>query len=376
MKKRLLSAILALTVLTSFATELNYQWKSGAGYHFTAVVNDDVSTSMMGMEMKEQFRTTTDFVLYVNSVASDGTASGILYLVNFSIVDSKGNVMASLDDIPQKALQSDVKVDKKGNFTFLKKIYLITSGTSNVLAYGKADENSVAVGGQTGNMKVDAYAEFDPKTGSLKAGYSVKEIKNTSTVEVKVTEETDMIDVLPYDFLELLALPEGDVNLNDEVVADAGIYQMVVKVNSMDNGVASLHHTMKTDKSKDMFDGGASGTSGDGSSMFDMGMDTNLEDDDMSNDGDFDMDMDSDMDMDADMDMMGMDMGGFGMPNSDAEAIGMSKDMAPDMSCDVTSKFNYQEGMFNKVFGTVTTNINTMGMKMQVVSKLEMVLNK
>ncbi|CAG5083132.1 hypothetical protein [Parvicella tangerina] len=390
MKRLLLSAMVALTALSSFATELSYKWKSGAAYHFTAVVNDDVSTSMMGMEMKEQFKTTTDFVLYINSVASDGKATGMLYLVNFSVIDSKGNALASLNDLPQKALQSEVTVDAKGKFTFLKKIYLITSGSSNVLAYGSADANSVSAGGQAGNMKVDAYAEFDPKTGSLKAGYSVKEIKNTSTVEVKVTEETDMIDVLPYDFLELLALPEGDVNLNDEVKVGAGMYETVVKVNDMSAGVASLHHTMSTDKSKDMFDGSASGTSGDGSSSFGMGMDTQFEDGDSDNDGDFDMDMNTDMegmDMDMqdfddemstgdDMGMGGMDMGGFGMPGSDAEAIGASKSMAPDMGCDVTSKFDYQNGMFDKVYGTVTTNMNTMGMKMNVVSKLEMVLNK
>jgi hypothetical protein len=140
-------------------------------------------------------------------------------------------------------------------------------------------------------------------------------------------------------------------------------------------------------------------------------MDTHLEDGDTSNDGDVDMnmngmnmdfdeemnmdfdeemDMDADMDMDMDtdmdmsmdmggMDMMGMDMGsmmGGGMPGSDAEAIGMSKSMAPDMQCDVTSKFDYVNGMFDKVYGTVTTDINTMGVKMNVVSHISMVLNK
>lgn len=398
MKKLLLSVVVALTTISTFATDLNYHWKTGAAYHFTAVVNDDVSTSMMGMEMKEQFNTTTDFVLYISSVAANGTASGMLYLVNFKIKDSKGNIMASLNDLPQKSLQSEVTVDRKGNFTFPKKMYLITTGTTNVLAYGSADANSVSVGGQAGNMKVDAYAEFDPKTGSLKAGYKVQEIESTTTIEVKVTEETDMIDVLPYDFLQLLALPEGDVNLNDEVKVNAGMYQMIVHVNDMSGGIASLHHTMSTDKSKDMFDGGATGTSGSGETMFDMGMDTNLEDDDTSNDGDVDMnmngmgmDMNMDMDMDSDfgndtdmgddmdISMDGIDMsgmGGFGMPGSDAEAIGMSKSMAPEMGCDVTSKFDYQNGMFDVVSGTVTTNINTMGMKMNVVSHLQMVLNK
>ena len=56
-------------------------------------------------------------------------------------------------------------INMPGKFTFLKKVYMITSASSNVLVYGKADANSVSAGGQAGNLKVDAYAEFDPKTG-------------------------------------------------------------------------------------------------------------------------------------------------------------------------------------------------------------------
>lgn len=380
MKKFILSFTLAVMTMATFATELNYQWKTGASYHFTATVNDDISTSMMGMEMKEKFKTTTDFVLYINNVQSNGTANGILYLINYKIEDSKGTVYASLKDLPQKALKSDVSVDKKGNFTFVKKLYLITSGSTNVLAYGNADENSVSVGGQAGNMKVDAYAEFDPKTGTLKAGYSVKEIKNTSAVEVKVTEETDMIDVLPYDFLSLLALPEGNINLNDEVSVNAGMYQIVVHVNSMSNGVASLHQTMTTDKSKDMFDAGASGKSGDGTQSFDMNMDTNLEDNDSSNDGDFGMGMDMDMGgMDMNMDMSGTDMMGGGMTGMSSDeqaAMSASKSMSPDMTGDVTSKFDYSNGMFESVSGTIITEMNAMGVKIKSVSTLQLVLNK
>jgi len=374
--------------ISSYATDLKYNWKAGGSYHFSAVVKDDISTSVMGMEMKEQFTTTTDFILITNSVNPDGSAVGVLSLVNYNVIDSKGNVFASISDIPTKALVSDVSVDNKGNFTFLKKLYLITSAQGNVLAYGKADANSVSVGGQAGNLKVEAYAEFDPKTGSLKAGYSVQEIETTTSVEVKVTEETDMIDVLPYDFLQLLALPEESVNLNDEIKVKTGIYEMVVKVNGMTNGIASLNHKMLTDKSNDMFDSSASGKSGDGQSMFNMNMDTHFEDDDMNNDGDVDFDADfgeneMEIDMDngfgEDMDMSEM-MSGFGsmpgMTSEDQAAIGASKAMAPDMTCDITTKFNYAIGMFDNVSGTVTTNLNTMGMKMNSVSHLTMILNK
>ena len=100
------------------------------------------------------------------------------------------------------------------------------SAESNVLAYGNVDENSAQVGGQAGNMKVDAYAEFDPRTGKLKSGYSVQTLNTTKAVNVTVSEETQTIDILPYSFLELLALPEGDVMVNDQVKAQAGIYNM------------------------------------------------------------------------------------------------------------------------------------------------------
>ena len=368
MKKLLLLPLILLFAFIANATELNYNWSTGAAYHFSAKVTDDVNTTMMGMTMADQFKTTTDFVLHIQSVDASGTATAILYLVSFKVVDSKGNILASLNDIPQKAIKSDVTVDKKGNFTFLKKIYMITSASSNVLVYGKADQNSVSAGGQAGNMKVDAYAEFDPKTGTLKAGYSVKEIKNTTEVSVKLTEETDMVDVLPYDFLELLALPDGNVNLNDEVIAQAGMYKMKVKVVDLANNIATMNHTMSTDKSADMFDGSASGTNGDGSSMFDMNMDTDFED------GGEDMDMDFDS-MGMGMNM-GTGMGDTGMTSEDQAAMGMSKGMAPDMTCDVTSKFDYSKGMFDKVYGTVNTKINTMGVKITVDSRLEMVLMK
>lgn len=374
MKRLLLFSLTILLSAGSFATELNYNWKAGTGYHFTAIVNDDIATSMMGMQVNEEFTTTTDFVLYIQNVAVDGTASGILYLVNFKISDSQGNIYASLNDLPKEMLKSDIQVDRKGNFTFPHKIYLITTAQGNVLAYGSGDENSVQVGGQVGNISVDAYAEFDPKTGKLKAGYTTSQLKTTRKINVKVDEESNTIDAIPYSFLELLALPEGDILLNDEFSVTAGMYQMIVKVNSMDNGMATLHHTMNTDKKRDMFDASASGQRGNGIPMFDMNMDTNLEDNDTGNDGDVDLNFYG-MDMDMMNDMDDMDMGDMGMTQEDQMALATSKSMSPDMNGDITSSFDYGNGMFENVKGTITTEMNAMGMKMKVISNLEMVLN-
>ncbi len=324
----------------SGSAELNYIWVQGSAHHFSAVEIDNISTSMMGMNVNEQIKTTTDFVLVINSVASNGNASGTLYLVSFKVSDSKNNVLASLNDIPKSAIQGEVSVDRKGHFTFLKKVFLITSGASNVLAYGSATDNSVQVGGQAGDMKVDAYAEFNPKTGALKAGYNVKEIKATKKVNVTVDQETEMIDVFPYDFLELLALPDEAVNQGDKMTVKAGMYTMIVTANSVQNGVAQLNTTMSTDKSADMFGGAANGTSG--GSEINMGMDG----------------------------FEGME--GMELAKEDKEAMGMAKSMAPNMTCDINSNFNYAQGMFQNVSGTVNTSIDTMGMKMTVQSVLEM----
>ena len=373
MKKIGLSFLCAMFTCLTFATELKYQWTAGKAYHFSAEVEDDVNTTMMGMSVQETFTTQTDFYLSIESVDEQGSAQGVLYLINYVVQDSKGHILASLSDIPRESISGDVKVDAKGNFTFLKKVYLISSASGNVLAYGKADENSASVGGQAGNIKVDAYAEFDPATGSLKAGYNVQEIKNTTEVEVKITEDTDMLDVFPYSFLELLVLPEGDIQVNDEIEATTGMYKMKVKVESMENGVAALHHSLSTDKNADMFDGGVKAKTDDGKTTFDMDMDADMDDDDFESD----MDLDSEsMDFDMDMDMSDMSMSGFDdMDEEDKADMEMAKSMSPDMTCGISSYFDYGKGMFKIVAGTVTTKVDMMGVNMTVVSRLKMKLN-
>lgn len=374
MKTRLLFSFFTLITFASVATELNYQWKAGSWYHFSAIVKDDIKTSAFGMTMNDQFTTNTDFVLRIDQVNSNGLATAVLYLINFEVTNSIGQVFATLNDIPKDALESACTVDRKGIFTFPKKLFMIMGYESNVLAYGNADENSVSVGGQIGNLKVAAYAEFDPKTGKLKSGYSVQALNNTREVNVRLSEESQTMDVLPYSFLELLALPEGDVMVNDQVNAQAGIYNMQVNVISMANGIASMKHTVSTNKNHDLFDGNAQGTRGDGSSMFNMGMDTEMEETD-----DWDnmeqMDEMEEMDMNWNMNNM-QTTTKIPVSAEDKAMMDISKSMAPDMSCDIISNFNYAAGMIENVNGIVTTKVNTMGINMEVVSTLEMVLNK
>ena len=51
-----------------FAEELNYQWKAGDAINYSAIITDNLNMSMMGMQMKDKYTTTVDFVLLINQL--------------------------------------------------------------------------------------------------------------------------------------------------------------------------------------------------------------------------------------------------------------------------------------------------------------------
>jgi hypothetical protein len=253
----------------SFAVELNYKWKANSAYTYDATITDNISTSMMGINIQEKYVTTVDFVLAISSVDAEGTATGTIYLVNFNVKDSKGISVASLLNLPKNAVKSEVKVDRKGNFTFLKKLQLITTPTSNALVYANVSENRASAGAEIDGEKVEVYAEFDPKTGKMKAGYSATTISKPKKVEVKEDEQSDEIDIIPYDLLQFLILPDGDIKLNDKIEVRAGMYTVNNHVKTLTTTQAVIGQKISTDKNADMFEGSAKGeTEGSG---FDMG---------------------------------------------------------------------------------------------------------
>lgn len=325
--------------VSSSAIDMNYIWTVGSSYVFQTTQTDDVNTSMMGMNMKDRFTTTSEFVVFIETVAPDGSASGWLYLIDYRVSDSRGATLASINDLPRQAVRSEFQVDRKGHFTFPKELTLITSAQGNILAYVTPNQNGVSMGGQAGDMTVDAYAEFDPKTGTLKANYKTNTIRSTRSINVKVNEETDMIDVLPYDYLELLALPDGSVAQGDQVIMRSGIYTTNVQVSSVANGNARINYTMKTDKSQDPATSNMTGGNAQSGSNF--GLDTQA---------------------------MGMPQ----MGSVDPEAAAMMNSMSPDMTCNINSDFSYAQGMFSQVSGTITTVMDAMGLKLTVVSNMTM----
>ena len=144
--KAILLVLATFLSAASFAVELNYKWKANTSYRFTAVEKDDITMSAMGMNTVEKFTTTIEFVVFIQSVDSAGLAKGRLYLTNYSVKDSRGVALATLAALPKDAVQSEITVDKKGNFTFDKKVTLVTTATGNFLVYAKADENRLLPG--------------------------------------------------------------------------------------------------------------------------------------------------------------------------------------------------------------------------------------
>ena len=340
MKKLFYLVLATFTLFQVSATELNYNWKANTAYNFNATVVDNISTSAMGMNINEKYTTTIDFTLFIESVDPNGTANGRMYVTNFNVKNSSGVSVASLLNLPKDAVKSEIQVDIKGNFTFLKKVYLVTTPTSNVLVYANADENSASAGMQVGEEKVDAYAEFDPKTGKLKAGYSVTTVKTPKKVTVKENEESDEIDVFPYDFLSCMALPEGDLNVNDRFEVKAGMYKVDGTVKSAVSPLMVIEENISTDKNADMFQGAANVKSGDGTEQFSM----------EGFGGESQMDL----------------------TQEDQEAMAITKAASPNMDGKLTVSFDFVNGMFSSIKGNINTAIDMMGVTTKVNSVIEM----
>ncbi len=287
--------------------------------------------SAMGMNMNDIFNTETVFSLKVSNVLANGSAEGMLYIESFEVTNKSGATVASLNDIPAEALKSIVEVDTKGKFTFKKIVYLIVEDGRNMLvsAEAKTGQNSASGSAQVGDQKLSVHAEFDPKSGTIKAGYSMETVKKPAVKTVKVKKDAQKIDVLPLEFLDMLVLPEETVVPGGSFQVKMMEYVFTTKARDITNNIASLDLNIKTDRSQ-------------GSSTDQM--------DNMMGD------------------MGSMDMGG-----------GMSMDMsggAPktDIDGDISYKFDVDKGIFHNLSGTITNKMKGMGLDMTGVTTLKLIL--
>jgi len=352
MKKIVLFNFIFLYVYSlTFAVELSYQWKPGMSYRFKMNAKDDVAIQMdmlgMAQETKVTYLTETTLKLEITKVDANGMASGFLYVESFNVKDAKGINVAGMETIPAKALKAEVSVDKKGNFTFYKKVYILVQEKGNSLVSAKvsADGTSASGTGRVGNTEVTLYAQFDPKTGSLKAGYTQNSVSTPVVKKVETKAEDNAIDIIPYQVLDLLALPEGETQQGDETSVTAGFYNIKILTKEVTGTTVKIENTISTNKN---------------SSAATQKVNTN------TSDGSMNMDMNGMGDMSGFDNQMETPMEGSG---------GMTpKDMMPETAGKINVTFNTAKGMFDKLDGTMETTQKMSGLKIATRSNLKLVL--
>ncbi len=360
MKKILQTTIFSVLTSFCFAAELNYKWKANSTYLIQMKATDDVSTKMgmMGMsqELKETYYTNTTLNLSIVSVDTGGTAKGFLIIDKFDITNSKNMKVAGLNAIPSQALKAEISVDKKGHFTFYKEVYILATASGNILVSGKVsgDGTSTSATATVGDQQVTVYAKFDPKTGALKAGYTEQSVSTPKQEMIKITQEDKKLDILPYDMLALLELPEGNTNTGDKAEVQSGYYKTTITTTEVNATNAKLNISLATDKSLSAAASSAKMSGGDGQNNTAI---------DMSNMGGLDAEMNEfNKEMNTSMET---GMGGTSTTPAD---------MMPTMTANVNYNFNLNKGMFDLLTGNITTSQNMMGFEMKTNSNVTLTM--
>lgn len=342
MKKHILTLALLMGISKIMIGQgLAYQWKPNATYKFKAVQNDKINMGgggmmgMMAMAGDLEFRTESVFALKIDQVMPNGAAKGSFYLLNFKATDNQGNVLASLANVPKEAVEADFIVDKKGNFTFTEIPVLVCREGATFLVETKVEKGEMAASAEADGEKVSLFAAFNPKTGTFKAGYSTASLSKPKPNGLTIKEDDETLDLVPTDFLDLLQLPEGPVTAGQVMKMKMYDTEVVEKVVSFSNNVATLHYDINAALSARKFEKDAKKMAGD--------------EDEKENDSDMEMDMK----------MPGM--GGNETP-----------DMGQEMNGDITLVFDNAKGMFNKMTGDITSKMNMMGMEVTQKSKVVM----
>jgi hypothetical protein len=203
------------------AGELFYKWEKGKIYRFGAKSDETVKMSGMGINMAQRYFTESTFSLAIDRVKSNGVAEGTLSIESFLVKDENGRVMATIAGLPPSAVKNLIEVDKKGAFVFKEEVYLLVDEQGgNLLVSASITPNSGSATAQHGNQEISVWASFDPKTGQLSGGSSVKEIAaKKKQTKVKVTQDKPRVDLVPRTFMELLRLPDGPVAGGDAKMA-------------------------------------------------------------------------------------------------------------------------------------------------------------
>ncbi len=205
------SALLLLVTLPAQASavELAYTWKTGDTHRFRAQSTDTITMTVFGGGPAGKFTTDTTFAIHIDRVLPSGSAEATVVVEAFSVKDASGQLVAGLDGLPPNGVRSLARIDRKGHFVFQQVTYLLIADEGpTMLVAGTVGADGASATASADGEQVSVYAEFDPATGRLSAGYSVERIAKPRR-KVAIREDARRVDVLPLRFLELLELPEG-----------------------------------------------------------------------------------------------------------------------------------------------------------------------
>jgi hypothetical protein len=347
--KKILSLILLLASTSLWAQPgLRYQWKTGMVQRFKTTQKDVVSMGgggmmgMMAMAGNMEFTTESVFSLTITQVSPNGSATGSFFLNDFKVTDNKGNVLANMKSLPKRAIEADFTVDSKGNFTFTEIPMLICRDSGNLLVTTKVEKGEMATSAEADGEKVTLFAEFNPKTGSLKAGYTAATIAKPKPKVVTVKEDDETIDLLPTEYLDLLVLPEGTLGEGQSFKTKMYTTEITETMESFQQNVARLRFDIASSLNSRQFEKDAKKMAGD--------------DDEPS-----------------DAEMAQPEMDGFGgMPGMGGAGGNETPDIGQDMSGTFTMQFDNGMGMFKDLNGFMQTKSNMMGMETSTKTTLKM----
>jgi hypothetical protein len=320
---------------------LSYKWKANSVYKFKSTQTDNIKmggSGFMGMaamagDMK--FTTESAFNLKINQVLPNGSARGSFLLTSFKVSDNQGNILANLSGLPSGSVKADFLVDKKGNFTFVKLPVLLRREGASMLVSTSLKNGQISATSEFEGEKVSLFAEFNPKTGALKGGYSVQTISKPKPKQVTVKEEDEILDIIPTDFLDLLEIPSGPISAGQTFKTKMYGTEIIEKVVSFSNNIARINFDVKSGIDSKKFENDAKKMAGE-----------------------------------EDGDEMESGMGDIGMPGFGGESE--TPQIAQEMTGNFTLDFDNGIGMIKSLAGTINTKSNMMGMEVEQKSNLKM----
>ncbi|MBU1382899.1 hypothetical protein KKD49_18905 [Myxococcota bacterium] len=242
--------------------DLRYKFKKGAVFSYTSIEESEMALSTggsmpggmgitlpggMAAAMNMKFRTETDFSLAISEVNDDQSAAFTMSISKFRMyaMPSK-TLVATNEDISSEDLSVTGTITSKGAVTFNEDIHVvITEAKKRYLVRGKVSKTGASAQASDGEQEITVFAEYDPKTGAVIGGVKTKK-KAKVPATIKVSSSDMNIEILPRQFMQYFALPEGNVTSGSKTTVKAPMMNLSVVVSEPVDSVTNLVFNIET----------------------------------------------------------------------------------------------------------------------------------